>query len=59
MNKILLLTGVIAFITLPGCLVREEGGRGHYHAHEYNESHSEVIVAPPTVIVHPPVVIVQ
>jgi hypothetical protein len=55
MKMILLFACVITLLTTTGCLV-SEGGR---HGHARYESHSEVIVGPPAVVVRPPEIIVR
>ena len=59
MKTILLFTCVLSLITATGCLVAE-GGHGHHHGHGHFESHTEVFVpAPPVIIVRPPEIIVR
>ena len=58
MKKILFLTGVITFLTTSGCLVSEGGRHGYSRGPAHYESHSEVIVAAPVVVVRPPEIIV-
>ena len=55
MKTILLFTCVITLLTTTGCLV-SEGGR---HGQARYESHSEVIVGPPALVVRAPVVVVR
>ena len=55
MKMILLFACVITLLTTTGCLV-SEGGR---HGHEDYQSHSEVIIGPPPVVVRVPAVEVR
>jgi len=59
MNTLLLVTGISALLTTTGCLVSEGGWHGHGRGHARFESHSEVIVGPPAVVVRVPVVEVR
>jgi hypothetical protein len=54
MKRILFFTGLITLLTTTGCI--SEGGR---RGHARYESRSEVIVAPPTVLVRAPIVEVR
>jgi len=58
MKRILFLCGVATLLATAGCLV-EDGPPGHYREHGRYEGRSEVIEAPPVVIVHPPEMIVR
>jgi hypothetical protein len=62
MNKILLFTSLIVLVTASGCLVSDGGRRGYYRGperHEHFESHADVVVAPPVVVLRPPEIIVR
>jgi hypothetical protein len=59
MKKILFSIGIITLLTTTGCLISERGRHEHYRGHARIESHSEVIVEPPVVVVRPPEIIVR
>jgi hypothetical protein len=50
-KRILLLTGVITLLTTTGCLVSEGGRHGRSRGPERFESHSEIRVTAPVVVV--------
>ena len=57
MKIIMLSICVVTLLTTSGCLVGEEGGRGHS---EYRDrGHATVVVREPVVVVRPPEVIVR
>ena len=61
LKKILLITCLASLLSMTGCILAEDGGRGHERGREHGryEGRSEVIVGPPVVVVRPPEIIVH
>ncbi len=57
MKIIMLSICVVTLLTTSGCLVGEEGGRGHAEFHD--RGHATMVVREPVVVVRQPVVIVR
>jgi len=59
MNKILLLLGLTAILSVTGCVVAEDRHPEPYREHARFERQPEVIVPDPVVVVRPPEIIVR